>query len=256
MLIISCREGNNSLMKGILCFAHRGASGHEPENTLIAMEKAITMGVDWIELDVHVVEEELIVIHDDRLERTTNGTGYVHEHSLDYLRSLDAGKRQRIPLLHEILDLVDRRAGVNVELKGPGTAGPTVAIIRHYIRERNWKYDDFIVSSFNHHELATVKQIDPAVRTGALIVGIPLGYARFAEKLKAYSVHCSLDFINDAFVKDAHARGLKMYVFTVNNRNDLDRVVSMRVDGVFTNFPELVISGNTDNQSFDDGKTL
>ena len=232
-------------MNGIICFAHRGASGHEPENTLIAMEKAVTMGADWIELDVHAVEEELIVIHDDRLERTTNGIGYVHEQSLDYLRSLDAGKGQRIPFLREIFDLVDRRAGLNIELKGPGTAGPTAALIRHYIRERGWGYDDFIVSSFNHHELAAVKQMDPAMRTGALIVGIPLEYARFAQELKADSVHCSLDFIDDAFVNDAHARGLSMYVFTVNNRNDLARVAAMKVDGVFTNFPELVVTGNT-----------
>jgi len=94
-------------MSGVICFAHRGASGHEPENTLIAMEKAISMGVDWIELDVRVVDDELIVIHDDRLERTTNGTGCVHEHSLEYLRSLDAGKGQRIPLLRETFDLIN-----------------------------------------------------------------------------------------------------------------------------------------------------
>ncbi|HEU18887.1 MAG TPA: glycerophosphodiester phosphodiesterase [Deltaproteobacteria bacterium] len=229
-------------MSGVICFAHRGASGHEPENTLIAMEKAISMGVDWIELDVRVVDDELIVIHDDRLERTTNGAGCVHEHSLEYLRSLDAGKGQRIPLLRETFDLINKRAGLNIELKGTGTAGPTVELIRHYIRNRGWKYDEFIVSSFDHHALVTVKQIDPAVRTGALVVGIPLGYARFAQELKADSVHCSLDFINDAFVHDAHARGLNVYVFTINNREDLDRVVTMGVDGVFTNFPEIVVT--------------
>lgn len=131
---------------------------------------------------------------------------------------------------------------MNIELKGTGTAGPTVELIRHYIRNRGWKYDEFIVSSFDHDALVTVKQIDPAVRTGALVVGIPLGYARVAQELKADSVHCSLDFINDAFVHDAHARGLNVYVFTINNREDLDRVVTMGVDGVFTNFPEIVVT--------------
>jgi glycerophosphoryl diester phosphodiesterase len=230
-------------MSELICFAHRGASGHEPENTLIAMEKAVAMGTDWIELDVHAVEDELIVIHDDRLERTTNGTGYVHAHSLDYLRSLDAGKGQTIPLLREVIDLVDRRAGINIELKGPGTAGPTVELIRHYIRDKGWRYDEFILSSFNHHELAAVKQIDPSIRTGALIVGIPLGYAMFARELNAYSVHCSIEFLDDSFVNDGHGRGLRMFAFTVNTGEDLDRVAAMGFDGVFTNFPELVVSG-------------
>ena len=92
-------------MKKLVCFAHRGASGHEPENTLSAVEKAIELGADWIEVDVHAVKGELIVVHDERLERTTNGgRGYVTEKPLAYLRSLDAGKGQRIPALREILD--------------------------------------------------------------------------------------------------------------------------------------------------------
>ena len=116
-------------MKKLICFAHRGASGHEPENTLSAVEKAIELGADWIEVDVYAVKGELIIIHDERLERTTNGTGYVRDTSLAYLRSLDAGKGQCIPTLREVLDSVDRRAGINVELKGPNTAGLAVSLI-------------------------------------------------------------------------------------------------------------------------------
>jgi glycerophosphoryl diester phosphodiesterase len=231
-------------MDRLICFAHRGASGYEPENTLLAIEKAVVMGADWIEIDVHAVDDELIVIHDDRLERTTNGTGYISEHPLAHLRSLDAGKGQRIPLLREAIDLVDRRAGINIELKGFGTAAPTVELIRHYIRERGWQYDEFIVSSFNHHELAAVKMVDPSVRVGALVVGVPLGYTRFAREMNAYSVHCSIAFIDDSFVRDGHGRGLKMFAFTVNTGEDLTRVTATGVDGVFTNFPELVVSGN------------
>ena len=82
-----------------ICFAHRGASGHEPENTLLAIEKALSMGAPWIEIDVFCVEGELVVIHDERLEYTTSGRGYVTEKTLAHLRTLDAGKGQRIPLL-------------------------------------------------------------------------------------------------------------------------------------------------------------
>lgn len=229
-------------MNKLLCFAHRGASGYEPENTLSAVETAITLGADWIEIDVYVVERELVVFHDQRLERTTNGTGLIMEQSLEYIRSLDAGNGQRIPILQEVLNLVSHRAGINIELKGPGTADPTVSLINDYIRKEKWSCEEFLISSFNHHELARVHYLEPSIKTGVLIVGIPIGYARFAQELGAYSVHCDLDYITEAFVQDAHARSLKVFVFTVNNQNDLARMKELGVDGVFTNYPEIVTS--------------
>ncbi|MBN2515616.1 MAG: glycerophosphodiester phosphodiesterase [Deltaproteobacteria bacterium] len=229
-------------MNEFLCFAHRGASGHEPENTLSAVETAITLGADWIEIDVYLVEKELVVFHDQRLERTTNGTGPIMEQSLEYIRSLDAGNGESIPILREVLDLVNHRAGINIELKGFGTADETVSLIHEYTTKKNWMYEEFLISSFNHHELARVKYLDPLIMTGALVVGIPIDYARFAEGLGAYSVHCNLDFINEAFVQDAHERGLKVFVFTVNNRHDLARMKALSVDGIFTNNPEIVTS--------------
>lgn len=229
-------------MNKLLCFAHRGASGYEPENTLSAVETAITLGADWIEIDVYVVERELVVFHDQRLERTTNGTGLIMEQSLEYIRSLDAGNGQRIPILQEVLNLVSHRAGINIELKGPGTADPTVFLINDYIRKEKWSCEEFLISSFNHHELARVHYLEPSIKTGVLIVGIPIGYARFAQELGAYSVHCDLDYITEAFVQDAHARSLKVFVFTVNNQNDLARMKELGVDGVFTNYPEIVTS--------------
>ncbi len=225
-----------------LCFAHRGASGHEPENTLLAIEKALSLGAPWIEIDVFSVEDELVVIHDERLEYRTNGSGYVTEKTLAYLRTLDAGKGQRIPLLREVFDLVQHRAGINVELKGAGTTIPAVKLIKDYIRHHGWHYDQVILSSFNHQELARVKHLDPDIRIGALVLGIPRHYAKFAEELQAFSVHAGLAFVNPVFVDDAHRRGLKVFVFTVNFPDDLNRMRAMGVDGVFTNFPELVLS--------------
>jgi glycerophosphoryl diester phosphodiesterase len=229
-------------MNKFLCFAHRGASGYEPENTLSAVEKAITLGADWIEIDVYVVEKELVVFHDQRLERTTNGIGLIMEQPLEYIRSLDAGNGQGIPILQEVLNLVNRRAGINIELKGPGTADETVSLIHGYIRKETWTYEEFLISSFNHHELARVKYLEPLIKTGALVVGIPIGYARFAQELGAYSVHCDLDFVNEAFVQDAHDRGLNVFVFTVNNQDDLAQMKALGVDGVFTNYPDIVTS--------------
>ncbi len=230
---------DSSALSGFIVFAHRGASGHEPENTLRSFKRALELGASWIETDVYAVEHELVVIHDDRLERTTNGTGYVMKRSLEYLRSLDAGKGERIPLLRELFELVGARAGINVELKGADTAKLLAKLIGELLADRTLTRDQLLVSSFNHRELRKFSELMPEIRTGALIVRIPLFYARLAEKLGAWSVHVSSEFINRRFVDDAHQHGLKVYVYTVNDLEMLQRMRGLGVDGVFTNYPEL-----------------
>lgn len=227
-------------MKEFVIFAHRGASGYEPENTLSAFEEALAMGARWIELDVYAVDGELLVIHDDRLERTTNGTGFVADKSLSYLRSLDTGKGQKIPFLKEVVDLVRDRAGINIELKGPETAAPVSALIAAAITEGRMTAEQFIVSSFNHKELLHFKTMHPEIRIGALISSIPWRYVRLAEKMGAYAVHAGMNTVNRRFVANAHRRGLKFFVYTVNTGEDLKRMREMGVDGVFTNYPDLM----------------
>jgi glycerophosphoryl diester phosphodiesterase len=226
------------MINKFLCFGHRGAAGHEPENTLLSVETAIVLGADWVEVDVYAVDGELIVIHDERLERTTNGAGYVMEKTLEYLRSLDAGKGQRIPTLRELFDLVNRRIGVNVELKGPDTAALSVSLIDQYIKDRGWDGDQVIVSSFNQRELGKAHRLKPYIKIGVVIGGIHRIYAPFARRHDVYSVHPRMDLVNEAFVERAHRRGLKVFVYTVNDPEDIMRLKTMRVDGVFTDFPE------------------
>jgi len=108
----------------LFCFGHRGARGHEPENTLRSVRKALELGADGIEVDVYFVDGRLMVIHDDTLNRTTNGKGPVAGRTFAELRALDAGKGERIPTLAEVFDAVNHRAVINMELKGPGTAAP------------------------------------------------------------------------------------------------------------------------------------
>src|SRR4051794_29972802 len=105
-----------------LIIGHRGAAGLEPENTLRSFARAIEIGVDAIELDVYCVDDRLVVIHDDTLERTTNGRGEVMKSTFAALRQLDAGRGERIPTLEEVFAAVPERLTVNVELKGSGTA--------------------------------------------------------------------------------------------------------------------------------------
>jgi glycerophosphoryl diester phosphodiesterase len=189
---------------------------------------------------VYAVENELVVIHDERLERTTNGTGYVVKQSLEYLRTLDAGKGQRIPLLREVFHLVSKQAGINVELKGRNTAHPVTALIDEYVRNHDWTYDHVLVSSFDQHELKMVKALQSKIRIGALISSIPEHYAQFAERLGAYSVHIKKRSVNKQLVDDAHRRGLKVFVFTVNSHEDIARMQSLGIDGIFTDYPELL----------------
>jgi len=225
----------------MLCIGHRGAMGHAPENTLKSIAKALELGAPWVEVDVYPVEGHLMVIHDNRLERTTNGSGYVWEKTFSYLRALDAGQGEKIPTLEEVLDLISKRAGINIELKLPGTAALVATVIQKRIRT-HWDVKTFLVSSFFHPEIAAVRQLDPRIRIGALIAGVPLDYARFAENLGAYSVHQSIEFVNREFIDDAHDRNLKVFVYTVNHPEDIARMYALGVDGVFSNYPNRVLS--------------
>jgi len=228
------------MINKFLCFGHRGAAGHEPENTLLSVEKAIVLGADWVEVDVYAVDGELIVIHDERLERTTNGAGYVMEKTFQYLRSLDAGKGQRIPTLRELFDLVNRRIGVNVELKGPDTAALSVSLIDQYIKDRGWDNDQFIVSSFNQRELGKAHRLKPQIRISVILGGMHRLYAPFARRHDVFSVHPRMDLVTAGFVESAHRRGLKVFVYTVNDPKDMVRLKTMGADGIFTDFPERI----------------
>ncbi len=226
----------------LFCFGHRGARGHEPENTVRSVRKALELGADGIEVDVYFADGQLVVIHDDTLERTTNGRGRVMKKSFAYLRSLDAGCGEYIPTLAEIFDTVDRRAVINVELKGPHTAAPVTALIVEYVKRHDWSFDDFLVSSFNHARIREAKLCCPQHRIGPLITKVPRGVAKFAETLGAWSLHADKRCVTSELVADAHGRGLKVFVYTINLPGEIARMKKMGVDGVFSDFPDRVVA--------------
>jgi glycerophosphoryl diester phosphodiesterase len=228
----------------LLCIGHRGAMGHAPENTLLSIRKALSLGTPCIEMDVYNVDGHLVIFHDNRLERTTDGMGYLLDQRFDDLRTLNAGKGEKIPTLKEAFEAIQLKAGVNIELKGPDTAGPVVKFI-YKMRETGWSNDLLLVSSFNHRELSVVRRLDPEIKLGAMMTGLPVDDAAFGESLGAYSVHLSLEFVDLRFVKDAHARGLRVFVFTVDHPEDIKKIRKMGVDGVFTNYPERVLKSNS-----------
>ncbi|EWH09744.1 glycerophosphoryl diester phosphodiesterase family protein [Catenovulum agarivorans DS-2] len=222
-------------------WAHRGASGVAPENTLRAFEQAIEAGADGIEFDVHMVEQTPIVIHDAWLQKTTNGLGLVRQATLAQIQALDAGDGQTVPTVRETLAMIRGRCQVNLELKAANCAMVVAAEVRYAIEQGWFGPEQIIVSSFNHKQLHIFAKQMPNIRVGALTANLPVDNAAFALDLNAWSLHCNRDFVDQALVDDAHEKGLKVYVYTVNHIEDIDYMVSLRVDGIFTDYPARAI---------------
>ncbi|MEE9255429.1 MAG: glycerophosphodiester phosphodiesterase family protein [Pseudomonadales bacterium] len=217
---------------------HRGAAGHEPENTLRSFARAVEMGAHAIELDVFLLEGELVVIHDDSLERTTNGTGKLAEHTLSAVRSLDAGAGERVPLLCEVLFAIDGAVGINVELKGEGTGARLVA----YLKEHDHDGAGILASSFRHAELAAHREAGGSCPLGLLFGRSAEGLFERAEALDPYAVHLSVRLATSALVDRIHERGTRVFVYTVNELDVLKRMRDAGVDGVFSDYPDRILS--------------
>ena len=219
---------------------HRGAAGHEPENTLRGFRRAMELGADMVELDVQLCGSgELVVIHDGTVDRTTDGTGEVAEMTLDELRGLDAGMGERIPTLQEVIDLATGRMGINIELKGPGTAGPA---LEHILRAvvGGWKMTDFHVSSFRLEELSAIREFSGDVRTGVLYALDDGGIMDFAEANRAYSLNPHHKAVTTDLVSKAQDAGLKVYAWTVNEAADIARMRGLDVDGIISDYPDRI----------------
>lgn len=218
------------------CFAHRGAKGLEPENTLLAFERSIKLGCPWLELDVRLAAGQLVVIHDREVDRTTNGKGLVCEQSIAHLQSLDAGKGEKIPTLKEVIEQVDHRAGINIELKARHTGEAAVRLLADCF-DLGWCKDEFLISSFDHDELAHVRDLDKGMRIGPLF-GKPADYFPTTQTLNATSLHLSKSVVHADTVAEAHDRGLKVFVYTVNEPDEYALMRALKVDGIFTDYPD------------------
>lgn len=225
----------------VLVVGHRGASGYAPENTLLSFEKAIELGVDYIELDVHVCKTgELIVMHDALVDRTTNGTGAIADLTYAEISKLRIAQNQIVPILNQVFDCINRGCKINIELKGPNTALPVANLIKQYVTQKGWQNNDFLISSFDHHELMHFHKLLPKVPTGALFEGLPIACATFAKEAEANYVIVSYEFINKKFVQDAHKCGIKVFVYTVNEPIWIERMKQIKVDGIISNYPDRV----------------
>lgn len=227
------------------CIGHRGAAGYEPENTIRSVRRGIELGAQAIEVDVQAVAGEVFVIHDDRLDRTTGGSGRVVEVTPEYVRAQQAGAGERIPTLDELLEIVPAEVVLNIELKSEGVWRPALNRIRAASSPSELD-SRFIISSFDHYQLVAIKAEEPKLRIAPLITGVPIGYARFAQDMGAYSVHVNVQFVRAPFIEDAHARRLRVFTFTVNHPDDVRRVHALGVDGVFSDYPDVALGAVRD----------
>ena len=219
--------------------AHRGARASEPENTVRAMNKAFECGADAVEVDLRFTcDHKLVVIHDDTLERTTNGTGKVSDMTIEQLRALDAGKGERIPELSEALSVAKRYSRpLVIELKEEGMEWQVLEEVTEV-----GLGDKVIISSFIHTSLRNLKEKAPEIKTGVIIASVPVNPVRLVQDAKADVIFAKYSRITREFIDDCVGyEGIEVYLWTVNTIDDLNNAISYGVDGVVTDNPcELI----------------
>ncbi|MBP2031945.1 glycerophosphoryl diester phosphodiesterase [Clostridium algifaecis] len=233
-----------------LNIAHRGFSGKYPENTMIAFKKAVEIGSDGIETDVHMTKDGAIVIcHDEKLDRTTNGQGFIKDFTYDEIKKLDAGlkfgerfKGEAIPDIDEFLDYVkDKNILVNIELKND---------MIHYknleekVVEKIYEYgmkDKVILSSFNHYAMVKVKDIDISIKTGLLYEAVLYKAEEYAKMVGSDALHPYFPAVmNKTVVDNIKKQGIAINTYTVNEEKDMEKLIQLGIDGIITNYPDVL----------------
>ena len=236
LFVISCIDKSFPLVIG-----HRGAMGYVAENTIPSIEKAIELGVDGIEIDIFkCASGELVVFHDVMLDKLTDLTGKIEEKSLDSLKKAKVLGAYQIPTLNEVMNLIDGRLILNIELKGSETAIPTNDLLRDYFKKSSWNPSKIIISSFKWDELNLFYNLNKEVPIAVLTDGDPLAALPFAKKVKAYAINPKYSLLTKTNSKIIKDEGIKLFPWTVNELDDIKFMISLGVDGIITNFPDRV----------------
>jgi glycerophosphoryl diester phosphodiesterase len=234
-----------------LNFAHRGASRRAPENTLVAFSAAAELGADGIEFDVQLSQDgTAVVIHDFILETTTNGQGPVRDRTLAELKGLDAGSRfnpafadERIPTLQEVIDAVGNRLLLNIELKTASLRdeGLAAAVVRTV--EANDLLEQVVVSSFSPLEVWRVKRLNPQIPIGMLYApDLPFLLRRpwLRHVIRPEALHPFYATVDAAYVRWAKGQGYRVHTWTVDEPEEMRRLVQAGVDAIITNQPDVL----------------
>ena len=231
-------------------FAHRGFSGKYPENTMLAFEKAVEIGVDGIELDVHLTKDnEIVIIHDEDIKRTTDGEGLVKDMTLEELRRFDASATFRgqygfcgIPTLREYFELVkDTPIITNIELKTGVYEYHTIEQrVIDMVREFGLS-DKIIFSSFNHFTVKRCGEIAPEIKRGFLTGDWLYDFGKYTAERNVQCCHPWHVSLSEETVKEMHDAGCEINTWTVNEYEDIKKLSAWGVDSLIGNFPDRMI---------------
>jgi glycerophosphoryl diester phosphodiesterase len=217
---------------------HRGAKAYEPENTLRSVRRALDMGVQAVEIDVHISRDgHLVVIHDATVDRTTNGQGRVADLSWEELRRLDAGMGELLPSLEEVVALVRGRAHLFVELKDPSAVEPLAAFF-----SAQDLFAEAHVISFWHPSLKKLRGLEPRIRTGVLFVGCPVDPPTLAHAAAAEALMLNYQYLTPELVQAARQNGLTVAVWNIDTIEDLQPVLPLNLDYIGSNAPDILIN--------------
>ncbi len=228
-------------MNKILKIAHRGAKGYEPENTIIAFQKAIDLGCDGIELDVHLSSDgEIIVIHDETIDRTTNGKGFVNQMTLLELKTYKINDKFEIPTLKEVFELINYKFLINIELKSYETADKVVEFIENQILSKNRNFENIIVSSFDWNALQQVHFLNDEIQIGVLTAtDLDLAFS-FAKFIKAKTINPYFHLLNEENIAKIQQKGFEIHTWTVNEIEDIEKMKALKVDGIISDFLDRI----------------
>jgi glycerophosphoryl diester phosphodiesterase len=220
----------------ILVFGHMGASSIAPENTLKAFQKAIELKADFIEFDLRLSKDgEIVIIHDENTFNLTGYNGLVNELTLQQLKQLNVGDGEKIPTLKELLEFTKGKIDLHPEIKVAGLTRDLINILKN-----NHLIESSLVSCFEIKELLKIKKLEPALRLGYLIpkvltnMRIVKRYIQRAIKNEFYAIHPNRRVVDRAFVEFAHENGLKVNVWTVNKKKNMQYLIDLGVDGIMT----------------------
>ncbi len=218
----------------MLRIGHRGAAGYSPENSLASIQKGIVLGVDLIEVDVRRTRDgHLVLLHDERVNRTTNGRGRVADMTLAQVKQLRLGAGQGIPTLEEALETANGHVGLMLELKVEGIGKQTCEIVRRSVFKGAVIYASFITD-----ELLPILDIEPHSATMALIDKLPKDPLVYATKARATHIGLKWRTATPALVQACHDAGLQVFVYTVNNLKDIRKMRDLGVDAIISDFPD------------------
>ena len=224
-----------------MVIGHRGAMGHEVENTLASVQKAMELGVDMIEIDVFKIKNgEIVVFHDVYLDRLTDTSGSIEDFDFQRLSQVKVAGGNAIPLLSDVLNIIDKKVILNIELKGAGTAKKVDSLVRNFIDQKGGSNKDFIISSFKWDELRTMRRLNTEIPIAILTEDDPLEGIPIAQELNAEAINPDFEKLDLAKVQKIKKAGFKIYTWTVNEPGDIEMAKSWAVDGIITNFPERI----------------